>query len=224
MSNTQFCFTKLSPKLVVVCLVHLRGLFLSEAIGSTGESLWLLRLSSNNSSTLSLFFLSARCVIYKTPLKCVADVWHLKWVLLLLASLVNITEPRLQSCLLCESFFMFEIQMEWNKKDFLLWSIRKNLHFIWTKPLSERLVFKPFSLRSSQFHNYYIIYIYKSLIHWFFLSCLYIFLHYFLLHLFKNMSKTLSYLCLSAYRYQSSPRPSPLDFTEILHSGPDHDW
>ena len=48
--------------------------------------------------TLAIFF-----IIYKIPLKCVADVWHLKCVLLLLASLVNITEPRLQSCLLCGS-------------------------------------------------------------------------------------------------------------------------
>ena len=46
---------------------------------------------------------------------------------------------------------------------------------------------------------------------------------FYYIHLFINMSKTFKYLCLSAYRYQCCPRPSPLDFAEILHSGPDHD-
>ena len=56
--------------------------------------------------TLAVFCqLTMYYIIFKTSLKCVADVWHLKWVLLLLASLVNITEPRLQSCLLCGSVF-----------------------------------------------------------------------------------------------------------------------
>ena len=167
MLNTQFCFTKLSPKLVVVCLVHLRGLFLSEAIGSTGESLWLLRLSSNNSSTLSLFFVSSQCIISYSRLLwnvlLMSDTWSefcfslLRWWTSLNHGYNPVYYVRV--------FFRFEIEMEWNQKDFLLWSIRKKIHFIWTKPLFERSVFKPFSLRSSQSHHSFLhSYIINSLI------------------------------------------------------------
>ena len=71
--NSNLLFNKTVLKVGCCCLVHLRGLFFSEAIGSTGESLWLLRLSSNNSSTLSLFFLSYTRLLWNVLL--MFDTW-----------------------------------------------------------------------------------------------------------------------------------------------------